>query len=351
VLDWRRDARGLGDEGIAALLARVQALVGGVPLGGTRFLFGIREMLAAAREIEGRVRGQSTTLLVGFQRGANLELERERYAHLAAGGVTVVAYGVGSPTPGVAGVRWVSIPLDYVELVNQWFLVTKAPEPIAFVGFETSPTEHFGHAGEPGRHRTWSGFASDDLRLVNLLVHYLDEVAALRGGGEPLDAYLVVTDDGRAGPYERNRHAAIEMARDDGARVILYDRSTESYLVDPYPEVGWAGAGWPSKEALLGPAELIELGRRYLADQVEDARRSGVEASALLARGLGADALTDACERYGVTKVFLPAELARPGLLDRVRGNTLDEVRPKLGAVEVFLVDEDAIAHAESASG
>jgi hypothetical protein len=25
--------------------------------------------------------------------------------------------------------------------------------------------------------------------------------------------------------------------------------------------------------------------------------------------------------------------------------------RPKLGAVEVFLVDEDAIAHAESASG
>jgi DNA-directed RNA polymerase specialized sigma24 family protein len=44
----------------------------------------------------------------------------------------------------VPGVRWVRLPEDKAALQNQWLLVAEEPEPIAFVGFETSNRERFG---------------------------------------------------------------------------------------------------------------------------------------------------------------------------------------------------------------
>lgn len=185
-LDWRRDARGLGEAGVAALLASAQAEIGGAPLTGIGFVVDGRQMLAAAREVERMVLGSQTTLFVGFQRGPRLDCERARYERLTASGVRVVAFGVDPPPAPVAGVAWVDLPLDVDALVNQWFLVTMAPRPVALVGFETSPPERFGHggAGRPGR--TFSGFATDDVRLVGRLV---DHVAAVAGeaGAPPSD--------------------------------------------------------------------------------------------------------------------------------------------------------------------
>jgi hypothetical protein len=138
-------------------------------------------MLAGAREVERTVLGTPTTLWVGFQRGPRLHCERARYERLAASGVRVVAFGVDPPREPVAGVAWVDLPLDVDALVNQWFLVTVAPRPIALVAFETSPPERFGHggAGRPGR--SFSGFATDDARLVGRLVEHVAEVARAAG--------------------------------------------------------------------------------------------------------------------------------------------------------------------------
>lgn len=183
VPEWRRDARGLGDAGVTALLASVQAKLGGPPLAGTRFLFDGPEMLARARDIERSVRGRRTTLFVGFQRAEQAERSRDRYERLASGGVSVVAFGVGEPAPPIGGIRWVEVPLDQDELVNQWFLVTRAPAPIVLVGFETSPAERFGRGPAGSADRSWAAFVSDDPRLVDALIRALEAIVGGAAAG------------------------------------------------------------------------------------------------------------------------------------------------------------------------
>jgi hypothetical protein len=50
---------------------------------------------------------------------------------------------------------------------------------------------------------------------------------------------LVATDDGVDPAYAACRRAGLEVARRAGAAVVLYDRSSESYLVDPYEPGPW----------------------------------------------------------------------------------------------------------------
>jgi hypothetical protein len=176
-VDWHR--RGDGDSAaskqaaVVDLLARVQRELGGEPLTGTRFLFDARDMLAATREIEAAVLAGDTTLFVGFQRAERLDGEAAAYRRLVAAGVRVVAFGIGQPRE-VSGVRWVPLPEDQTALQNQWFLVTEAPEPIAFVGFDTSPPERFGRAGIHDSGRSFAGFVTDDRRLVRAIAEHLD---------------------------------------------------------------------------------------------------------------------------------------------------------------------------------
>lgn len=181
---WRRgraaplyDTSGLGD-----LLVRAQDTLGGDPLLGTRLLFGPREMLRAAREIEAGCKRHPGVLLVGFQLAACLQQQRGRYEDLASSGVTVLAFGAGVPDPPVDGVNWLELPDDPAALENQWFLVTRSPEPIALAGFECAPEGHaVPTSARPAPDRAYAGFVSDDERLVDALILHLDGVAAGRG--------------------------------------------------------------------------------------------------------------------------------------------------------------------------
>jgi hypothetical protein len=150
-VDWHRGP-GTGEEaaaGVAELLARAQEELGG-PLLGARFLYDARQMLAATREIEQAVSAPGTTLYVGFQRADKLDGEAPIYRSLTRQGVQVIAFGTGTPTE-VPEVHWVRLPENHDALENQWFLVTETPEPIAFVGFETSPRTGSARAGQPTR--------------------------------------------------------------------------------------------------------------------------------------------------------------------------------------------------------
>jgi len=178
-VDWHRlgDA---GDEaarraGVLDLLRRAQAELGGGPLTGTRFLYRVRDMLAATREIEAAVRGHDTTLYVGFQRADRLLGEAATYRDLVAAGTRVTAFGTGDPDPPT-GVRWVRLPEDQAALQNQWLLVTERPEPIAFVGFETSEPAHFGRAEVSHPGRTFTGFVTGDRRLVRAIAEHLEAI-------------------------------------------------------------------------------------------------------------------------------------------------------------------------------
>lgn len=156
---------------------------------------------------------------------------------------------------------------------------------------------------------------------------------------------LLATDDGAPGsPYAEMRPAALRWAADAGARVILYDRSAESYFVDPYPSGPWTAdvEGSADASTLLEPGVLTAMGRAYLAEQVSAARAAGVDAYAWLPTRPGPAGMAEAVELFGADVVVLPQALASPSLLDRVRGNTVDRFRGAL-SVDIALGTHDAV--------
>jgi hypothetical protein len=178
-VDWHRlgdgDSEAGRRAGVLDLLRRAQRELGGEPLTGTRLLYAARDMLAATRQIEAAVRGVDTTLFVGFQRAGKLDGEAATYRDLVAAGVRVVAFGTGAPEPP-PGVSWVRLPEDQAALQNQWLLVTEQPEPIAFVGFETSEPDRFGLVEVTDPSRSFTGFVTGDRRLVRAIVEHLDSI-------------------------------------------------------------------------------------------------------------------------------------------------------------------------------
>jgi hypothetical protein len=337
---------------VAELLARAQEELGG-PLLGARFLYEARQMLAATREIERAVSAPGTTLYVGFQRAEKLDGEARIYRNLTEQGVQVVAFGTGTPAE-VPEVRWVRLPEDHGALANQWFLVTEAPEPIAFVGFETSPPDRIGQGGAADPSRTWAGFVTDDPRLVGAIANYLqglaDRTAPPAPDGQvpaPSTMLLVATDDGTDSAYTVCRRIGFEVAQAEGAAVVLYDRSSESYLVDPYEYGPWTSQNHgPAGDRPLDLPELVRLGRRYLADQVTEGRSLGLQVGACLARGTGPAAMAAACERLQVDRVILPDKLARPSLRDRVLGRTLAAFQARLSAKITLVEEHGAVVNA-----
>jgi hypothetical protein len=179
-VDWHRlgdgDSEAGRREGVLDLLRRAQAELGGGPLTGTRLLYRAPDMLAATREIEAAVRGADTALFVGFQRAEKLDGEAATYRGLVAAGVRVTAFGTGEPRQQT-GVRWVRLPEDQAALQNQWLLVTERPEPIAFVGFETSDPDRFGQVAVTDPSRSFTGFVTGDRRLVRAIAEHLEAIS------------------------------------------------------------------------------------------------------------------------------------------------------------------------------
>jgi hypothetical protein len=152
--------------------------------------------------------------------------------------------------------------------------------------------------------------------------------AGLRVG--PASVVLAATDDGLDPAYQATRQAAFAVAAREGARVVLFDRSPELYLIDPYERSG-DGNG-RRRSSLLNQRTASRLGRPYLAQQLAEARQLGLDGAAWVARGHGPDALAAACEILDVERVVLPATLAAPPLIDRVRGHTLATFRRRVSA-------------------
>ena len=176
-MDWKRlpSTDPADPDGLTALLQRAQQEIGGAALSGTRFIHDSREMLGRSREIEAAVLGAPTTLYVGFQTAHRLDQEADIYTDLVASGTGVTAFGTGWPASDT-GVRWIALPEHPDRLENQWFLVTFAPEPIAFVGFEIADPVGRPNGDDARGRRTWEGFVSHDPRLVDALVGHLDGV-------------------------------------------------------------------------------------------------------------------------------------------------------------------------------
>lgn len=152
--------------------------------------------------------------------------------------------------------------------------------------------------------------------------------------------YLVATDDGSDEAYTATREAGFDLAAEASAGVILYDRSSESKMTNPYPAGPWSDEDDAlSPESELEPETLREMGRGYLADQVAAARERGLEVRAHLAVNTGAEALSDAVARYRPAVVVFPEEIRDDGdLLDKARHNTVADLLADTDA-RVVLID------------
>ena len=141
-----------------------------------------------------------------------------------------------------------------------------------------------------------------------------------------------------AGDYDHVTRAATDLAAEAGARLLLYDVSSASAFREPVAsELSAEGVG-EEFGPLLTEEDLETLGHHPLAERVRAARAAGIDAWGRLASEHGAEPFLEFAEREGADLVLVPAELDDPGLVDRLRGETLEDAEAS-ATVPVVPVD------------
>jgi nucleotide-binding universal stress UspA family protein len=139
-------------------------------------------------------------------------------------------------------------------------------------------------------------------------------------GARLLVAYVSEDDE-----LDHVRDAAVEIGGRSGARVILYDRDSASAFADPMPNQWASQAEGAQFGDPLSDQDLVKLGREPFARKVAAAREAGVDAWGWLASDHGTDALVAYARDHGADLILLPADLEDPGLVERLRGETVDK--------------------------
>jgi hypothetical protein len=164
----------------------------------------------------------------------------------------------------------------------------------------------------------------------------LDDAVA---GARLLVAYVSEDD-----VLDHVRDAAVEIGR-GGAKVILYDRDSASAFADPMPNQWGSQAEGAQFNDPLSDQELVKLGREPFAGKVAAARQAGVDAWGWLASDHGTDAAVAYAREHGADLVLLPADLEDPGLVGRLKGETVDkavsEAEETAAGLAVVLVAPD----------
>lgn len=348
-MDWTYPVNS-GDAGIFEIGRRLAETLGRAP-DATSFTYDPRSMLRTTREIERAARGGH--LFVGFQKAEKLLVEADRYADLRAAGTDVTVWAIG-PRPGDPRL----VELDYREarrdtsrLDAQWFLVSDRPEPLAFVSYELGDPASFGVGGAATPGKRFVGFVSDDRAVVDLLVETLRPLGAPlapRAPRPPSEAARTIATAGESAgttaalpadagdgaiivPVGRGADrdavvAALGLARRDGRSIVFVDRSAEGFT-SPYSDLRGDDAGRPSPERLFDAETARREGRNALADFLDAAQTSGLEAGAWYPTRAGAEGLADAARRFHGAIVVLPSDAAQPRLAERLRGMALDSLR------------------------
>lgn len=349
-MDWRlseSEAAAPGSGGMTSFMARLQRQLrsGGAPIEGFSFLSDAREMLRISREIEAEwVSGPApSAVYVGFQNDAKFELETDRYREIKRRGVSVYAFGEGNPQSVENGATaWFSLPRDRRNLENQWYLVARAPQPVAFVGWEVSDDSLWGRHGATHPDKRFAGFVSQDPRVVLAITSHLDIVRAssrpgsnsgeasrdgtlreLLSGTAPRRLGLLV-DDGKRPAVNRVLNSVVNAGPIPNCDLYLYDLASASYLVDPYPRSD-------DRRPLDAAYVRAAIGRPYLADRMEQIHADG-SVFGILPTGVGFSDLGEWSNRLGLDAVVIPGEYEHAGLMDRLRGYTLDALRSATGA-------------------
>ncbi|GAC1444999.1 MAG: hypothetical protein NVSMB52_05030 [Chloroflexota bacterium] len=132
--------------------------------------------------------------------------------------------------------------------------------------------------------------------------------------------------------------AAVEAARSQNARLILYDVDAASLWTEPFSDLGHERYQQP-----MSPAELRHMNRIILAEQVEEARGQGVQAWGWLPSDTTADAMVQFARDVGATCILLSMQLESPTFIQRLHRLTAKGARKSAGVdIDVVLVEGDS---------
>jgi hypothetical protein len=160
------------------------------------------------------------------------------------------------------------------------------------------------------------------------------------------------TDDGSDGAYRHGRAAAIALCAALKAKLVLVDRATESWWIDPYgsgPVTADTDDLYSHGERPLDRAELEALGHHYLVEQMNEATTAGIEVAAYLGRRPRFRNLRETLEHIPADVVFAIDWLERPDLGERFHlrsGEFLDRLREAAGARTVVVLSADSTLRA-----
>lgn len=357
-MDWNYP-QGAGPEGIFEIGRRLAEHIGRIP-DATTFTNDAREMLRLTRRVEAEARGGR--LFVGFQNARKLELERIRYESLVAAGTQVVAFGEGQLDEPIEGVEYRSLAPGHQRLANNWFLVTDAPERVAFVSWEIGDPASFGEGGAATPGKAFVGFVTDDPVVVAELASVLgtfgrpapptaptpeDKPDAAREalrrdiegtsveatGAAPGAVVLAIRRD----DSDRAVRTAVALAREEKRRLVIVDRSSESIFGMPYNDLRGDDDFRPRPDELFGAATAIREGRARTARAISAAQAVGVDAGGWFPTRSGSEGIAEAVKRFGGSVVVLPESVRQPSVAERIRGMTLENVE-KIG-VPVVVAD------------
>ena len=116
----------------------------------------------------------------------------------------------------------------------------------------------------------------------------------------------VVTEDGR---FDHVRRRALELARERGGQIVLYDIDAGRRLLESPVPTNWSAEGEQEQfTERLDVSDLEALGRAPLAHLVRAARRDDVPAWGWLPQQGDAATLGEYAARQGATIVLVPDE-------------------------------------------
>jgi len=139
------------------------------------------------------------------------------------------------------------------------------------------------------------------------------------------------------------RRGAIRVARAVGARLILADVSTRSFVWTPYASGQMAGDSAPlygAGQRAVDREELERPGRHYLVEQLDEAAEVGVDAQVWLAPKPGVASLVMFLERFPIDVLVTPP-FDHPSLSQRIHGDTLAQIRKRIADRSLILAYPD----------
>lgn len=137
----------------------------------------------------------------------------------------------------------------------------------------------------------------------------------------------IVAYGGEDSKYDPVYARGVELARQSGASLILYDAEAGSRFGAPQPTF-WSGdQDRPDNHGRLTPGELEARGRESFGRRVQEAIDMGIDAHGWLPDKKGAKELADYATSQGAYLVVVPSDLDNKGLSDWFKGSpSVDEV-------------------------